>query len=128
MATSARPVRSVKLLLDEMHASSAAEALRAAGFDVVAVTAITDWRGRSDEEVLEAAANDDRAVVTENVRDFAALARQCQRSGRAHAGIVFTSPVRFNRATKAYPGSLISALRGFLEQHPIDGDSWTWWL
>jgi len=111
-----------------MHASSAAEALRAAGFDVVAVTAITEWRGRSDEELLVLASNDHRAVVTENVRDFAPLARQRQVSGRAHAGIVFTSPLRFNRATKAYPGTLVRGLRGFLEQHPIDGDSWTWWL
>ena len=43
-------------------------------------------------------------------------------------GVVFTNPKRFDRATLAYPGTLSTALRRFLDDPPIDGESWIWWL
>jgi predicted nuclease of predicted toxin-antitoxin system len=118
----------VRLLLDEMHAGSVARALTAEGFDVVAVCEDRDLRGRADDEILGVAASQDRAVVTENVRDFAALAERWARTGRPYPGIVVTSPDRFNRAAKAYPGNLIAALRAFLAAPPVEGQSWVWWL
>ena len=48
--------------------------------------------------------------------------------GEPHAGLIFTNPTRFNRATLAYPASLIAALRTFLDAPPVSGDSWTRWL
>jgi hypothetical protein len=42
--------------------------------------------------------------------------------------LIFTNPRRFNRATLAYPGKLIAALREFLTDPPITGVSWIWWL
>lgn len=69
-----------------------------------------------------------RAIVTENIEDFAVLSSRRIAAGRPHAGLVFTSPRRFNRATIAYPGNLIDALRQFLQSPPIGGDSWKGWL
>ena len=80
----------MRLLLDEMHAGSAARALAGEGFDVVAVCEVLDFRGRADDDVLGVAAAQERAVVTENVRDFAALADSWATTGRTHHGIVFT--------------------------------------
>ena len=48
--------------------------------------------------------------------------------GADHCGLVFTSPRRFNRASRAYPGNLIAALGAFLESPPVEGRSWQWWL
>jgi hypothetical protein len=118
----------VRLLLDEMHAGSVARALAGEGFDVVGVCEVLDLRGRPDDDLLGLAASQERAIVTENVRDFAALAELWARTGHVHQGIVFTSPDRFNRAAKAYPGNLIAALRSFLAAPPVEGQSWVWWL
>ena len=118
----------MKLLLDEMHSPSIADALTKDMFDVLAVAAEPELRGASDEEILAQAAVAERAVVTENVVDFMPLATHWAGEHRAHAGLIFTNPIRFNRATVAYPGNLIHALRRFLRDPPIHGDSWIWWL
>ncbi len=118
----------MRLLLDEMHAPAIADALTEAGFDVVAVAADPSLRGSSDAELLDHAATTGRALVTENVGDFTVLASARAVDGEPHAGLIFTNPSRFNRATLAYPGNLIVALRRFLEDPPISGDSWIRWL
>lgn len=101
----------MKLLLDEMHASAVAVELRKQGLDVASVQEQADLRSRADEETLIVAAGKGRAVVTENVKDFAPLDRRWAAEGREHAGIVFTSPKRSHRARLAYPGDLVAALR-----------------
>jgi hypothetical protein len=116
------------LLLDEMHAPSVAESLRAEGHDVEAVAAVLGLRGIGDEDLLAYAAGEGFVVVTENVVDFAAIAALWLAGGRVHAGLVFTSPRRFNRATRAYPASLLVALRELLRTSPDLGSSGTWWL
>lgn len=128
MASPTSIAREVKLLLDEMHAHSIAEALTEDSWDVMAVAAEVDLRGMSDEDVLAHSAASGRALVTENVVDFVLLAAHWTGDGGAHAGLIFTNPRRFNRATIAYPGNLITALRRFLNNSPIDGESWIWWL
>ncbi len=118
----------MNLLLDEMHSPSIAEALTRESWDVMAVASMADLRGMPDGDLLTYAAASGRAVVTENIVDFALLAAQWAAENRPHAGLLYTNPKRFNRATLAYPGNLINALRTFLEDPPIDGESWTWWL
>jgi hypothetical protein len=49
-------------------------------------------------------------------------------AGTAHAGVIFTNPTRFNRASLAYPGNVIAALSKFVACPPITGESWVWWL
>lgn len=118
----------MNLLLDEMHAPSIVGALTEHSWDVVAVAAEAELRGMSDEDLLAHAAAGERALVTENVADFVLLATRWTGEGRAHSGLIFTNPKRFNRATLAYPGNLITALRRFLDGPPVEGESWIWWL
>ena len=118
----------MRLLLDEMHAPAVAEALVASGHDVVAVAAEPELRGCSDRGLLEHADAADQAIVTENIGDFSSLAAGWASEARDHCGLVFTSPRRFNRASRAYPSNLIAALGAFLESPPVEGRSWQWWL
>ena len=60
--------------------------------------------------------------------DFIPLAAQWAGAGKEHAGLVFTSPRWFNRATLAYPGNVTVALSEFLTDPPITGTSWIGWL
>jgi len=128
VAAPTSPSQQVKLLLDEMHAPSIAEALTSDSLDVVAVASTLGLRGMPDADLLAHAATTGRAVVTENIVDFALLSNQWTTENRAHAGLIFTNPKRFNRATLSYPGNLITALRVFRDDPPIDGESWNWWL
>ncbi len=128
MAAPARSSQPVRLLLDEMHASSIAETLRSEGFDVVAVSERPDLRGTSDADLFALATSTSTVIITENIRDFAPLAAQRVAAGRPFPGLVFTNPKRFNRAAVAYPGDLLAALRDWLAAPPPAGDSWTWWL
>ena len=118
----------MKLLLDEMHAPVIADALRRDSWDVVAVASTAQLRGMPDSDLFMHAVATGRTLVTENIVDFAPLATQWAIENKAHAGVVFTNPKRFNRATLTYPGNLIAALRTFLNDPPINGESWTWWL
>ena len=118
----------MRLLLDEMHAPAVAEALVASGHDVVAVAVEPELRGCSDRGLLEYACAADQVIVTENIGDFSLLAASWASEARDHCGLVFTSPRRFNRASRAYPGNLIAALGAFLESPPVEGSSWQWWL
>ena len=118
----------MKLLLDEMHSPSIAEALTKASWDVMAIASTPDLRGVPDSDLLAYATVSGRSVVTENIVDFALLIAQWATENRPHTGLIYTNPKRFSRATLAYPGNLINALRTFLDEPPIDGESWTWWL
>ena len=128
MASPTRTAREVKLLLDEMHAPVIAESLVSESFDVVAVAGEPGLRGMPDEDLLVYATSLGRALVTENVVDFMPLAMRWTGTSTAHAGLIFTNPKRFNRATVAYPGNLTRGLRHFLADPPISGESWIWWL
>jgi hypothetical protein len=81
-----------------------------------------------DDELLRAAARGERALVTENARDFDRIAREWAGRNERHAGIIFTSPRRFHRGSHAYPQSLIDALARFLTAGAIEGDDWVYWL
>ena len=71
MASPTSPSREVKLLLDEMHAPSIADALTRESWDVVAVASTAQLRGMSDVDLLAHATTTGRALVTENIVDFA---------------------------------------------------------
>lgn len=118
----------MKLLLDEMHAPAIAEALSGKGFDVLAVADTPLLRGCSESDVLDYAVDTDRAVVTEDVGDYSVLTARRAATGQPHAGVIFTNPNRFDRASLAYPGDVITALEAFLDAPPVSGESWVWWL
>jgi hypothetical protein len=108
-------------LLDEQHDRAVASKLRERGHDVIAVTERDEPMALSDLELLMAAALERRAIVTENVRDFAVAHRWYFDSGQQHYGIIFTERRRYRRS-RASPGILIHALTDFLDAHPADDD------
>lgn len=101
--------RPEKLLLDEMHAPSLAQALCAESLDVVAVAGHPELAAASDEDVAAWAVKHDRRVVTENVRDFVPLAGR----GEPPLRVLLTSARRFPRSRRN-PGPLLDALRRWL--------------
>ncbi|MDY7104440.1 MAG: DUF5615 family PIN-like protein [Actinomycetota bacterium] len=121
----------MRLLLDEMHAPAVAEALRRRGHDVIAVKERAELVGAPDDELLVAATAEHRAVVTENVKDFAALDRSAAARGTLHAGLVYTHPRRFRRGGPGHIDHLVAALDAFLRNEAalLEGvGSFTWWL
>ncbi len=118
----------MRLLLDEMHSPTIGGALSEKGIDVIAVAGEPSLRGLSDADLLDHAAATDRVLVTENLGVFSLLMTRRASAGTAHAGVIFTNPTRFNRASLAYPGNVIAALSKFVACPPITGESWVWWL
>lgn len=113
----------MKILLDEMYSVDIADELAARGHDAVSVHR-TSGRATPDDEVLDHARADDRALVTENVIDFRPLAGALLVAGESHAGIIFTTQKRWPRSDF---GSIIKALAELLEatsEQPTDLEIW----
>jgi predicted nuclease of predicted toxin-antitoxin system len=119
----------VKLLLDEHFSPKIASRLRRRQHDVLAARALPELHGLSDPDLLAFATNERRALVTENVADFAELHRAAITTGRRHYGLIVTSPRQFPRTARAI-GRLVRALDSLLDNHPADDDleRQTWWL
>lgn len=109
----------MRLLLDEMYPAGLAVDLREAGFDVVAVLEVPELVGVADRVVLEEAARINRVIVTENVRDFVALAAS------PHAGILLVSPRRYQRTPRGI-GTLRHALEAKLHGPAVDVGAVEW--
>ena len=121
----------MKLLLDEMYAPSVAGLLRGWGHDAIAVKGRAGLVGMPDVDLLRTATADDRAVVTENVKDFAVLDRRISATGQHHSGLVLVDARRFPRSAQNYVQVLADALASFLSEHGtmLDGvESFVWWL
>ncbi len=127
MAAPAGSPRRVRLLLDVHHSRFAAEHLRAAGHDVTAAADDPVLASLPDEELLRAA-GDDRALVTENAKDFDRIVRRWSTTGEHHAGVIFPSPLRYRRATRAYPANLVAGLLAFLAESPAAQTDLAHWL
>lgn len=77
----------MRLLLDaHLSGRRVANALRDRGHDVRAIDEERTLDGWTDEAVLELAADEDRIVVTCDVKDFARITRRWAEDGRQHAG------------------------------------------
>jgi len=111
----------VKLLLDEMLSPVIARELLARGYDVLAVAGHPERESLSDPEVLALARAQQRAVVTNNVRDFRPLHTEAvMPGGPGHYGMIFMSGNY--RRTKSDIGRIIAALEAKLTQYPSDED------
>lgn len=86
----------MNLLLDEMYPPALAEALRAGGIEARTVIEL-GLAGRSDPDLLTAAAVDGCVLVTENVADFARLAGEHLTAGGHHSGVLIALSSRFTR-------------------------------
>lgn len=121
----------MRLLLDEMHAPAVTAELRARGYDAVAVKERPDLIGVADGDLLVAATADGRAVVTENIKDFAPLHQRLTAAGERHGGLVFTHPRRFPRGARSHVRALSDALAVFVDEQGDtlgDVESFVWWL
>jgi Domain of unknown function (DUF5615) len=112
----------VKLLLDEHYSPEIARQLRTRGHDVVAVTERADLVGLSDDELLRRMAQERRAIMTNNVKDFMPLASRAAVAADDHYGLLFTSDRSLPRGIGTI-GRFVDALNGFLQRHE-GGDSY----
>ncbi len=114
-----------KFLLDEHYPPSLAENLRARGIDAEAVVALDNLRGSEDQEVLVAARNEQRIVVTADVTTFPAAISAVPN----HAGVIFCDSQRFPRTVNALP-RLANALAAFATNPPttVSLPNFIWWL
>ena len=77
----------IRLYLDEDVHKQVALALRLRGYDVVSVHELEKWN-LADEEQLEFAAHDNRAIFTFNRGDFAKIHEKWISSAKNHCGII----------------------------------------
>jgi hypothetical protein len=106
----------MRALLDEQLSAEIARELRRRGCDVEAVTERRDLVGSTDEQLLDLAGREDRAVITNNVRDFRPLAAQRLAQSRGHAGLILL-PSRRARSRAAI-GRLVSAVQAIMDANP----------
>jgi predicted nuclease of predicted toxin-antitoxin system len=107
-------------LLDEMNSWRVAAELRQRGYDVVAVK--RDRPGlesRTDPTILEAAAAEQRAVVTNNVRDYRVAHERMRARGDDHYGIIYTYDDTLPR-NKAGFSLWVSTLQTFVDDRRAD--------
>ena len=110
----------MKLLIDEMFPAALAEQLRARGHDAVSVHDAdrANLQGAPDAEVFAVAADEARAVVTENVPDFRRLELAVLAAGEATPTLVFTTNRQFPRGHPRTLGRLVAALDALLRESP----------
>ncbi|HUN79471.1 MAG TPA: DUF5615 family PIN-like protein [Solirubrobacteraceae bacterium] len=106
----------MKALLDEQLSDQIARLLRQRGLDAQAVVERADLRQATDHEVIETASREDRAVVTNNIKDFRPLAAERLADGRGHAGLILLPAAR-SRGRQA-TGAIADALDALMRAHP----------
>jgi predicted nuclease of predicted toxin-antitoxin system len=110
----------VKLLLDDHYPLLIAKGSRERGHDVVAASE-QGWHEAEDESLLALCVDDQRAILTNNVKDFAGIAHRWAMQGRSHHGMVFTSDSSRPRGRNAV-GRYVDDLHALLATHQeIDG-------
>ncbi len=110
----------LRLLLDEMYPQAIAEQLRRGNHDVDAVTERGELRTLPDQEIFATAQQEQRAVVTENVADFARIADEHDRRGHPHYGLILVDPGKYQRGDPRTIGRMVTALGKLLGEHRQD--------
>ena len=108
----------MKLILDEHLSPAIAEQLNRRGHDVV-TAADAGLAGLDDAQVLSAAARDQRAVVTNNIRDFRPLHAAYLTMSTVHCGIVLVPTSKYSLARDQLR-PLIAALDNLLARFPTE--------
>jgi predicted nuclease of predicted toxin-antitoxin system len=109
----------LKLLVDEMYDPEIAEALRALGHDVVHASERAESKSAGDETIFTIAQNEQRAIFTNNVRDFMPLGNKELQGGGPFHGIVLSNDKSLPR-TKSNTGTITALLHALLTQHAED--------
>jgi Domain of unknown function (DUF5615) len=106
----------VKALLDEHFSHRIAQTLCERALDVEAVSERPDLAEAPDQEVMEVARREERAVVTNNIKDFRPIAAERLTSGQGHAGLILV-PSRRDRSRDS-TGILADAIEEVMRAHP----------
>lgn len=106
----------MRLALDHHCPTAIAVQLRSRGHDVEAAVE-REWHALSDAELLEACGSESRALLTNNVTDFALIARLRAAQGQSHSGLVFTSDASLRR-TPGTVGRYVQLLDALLQANP----------
>jgi predicted nuclease of predicted toxin-antitoxin system len=110
----------VRLLLDaHISAQRVAVPLRDRGHDVRAVAEERKLDGTPDEELFALAAEEERVLVTCDVKDFPAITRRWAEAGRPHAGCAIVVGIDHGEF-----GALLQTIGAALTAHPQQND-WT---
>jgi predicted nuclease of predicted toxin-antitoxin system len=116
----------MRALLDEQLSAEIARELRRRGCDVEAVTERRDLIGRPDEQLLELAGREDRAMITNNIRDFRPLAAQRLAQGKGHAGLILLPSTQTR--SRAAVGWLANAIETIMKANPAGIHSSERWI
>jgi predicted nuclease of predicted toxin-antitoxin system len=116
----------VRALLDEQLSPQIAARLRLRDPDVIAVAERADLIGSSDRVILEAAARERRALITNNIKDFRPLAAERLARGRGHGGLILLPSTRTR--TRSQVERLADAIDALLEAHPGGLESSERWV
>jgi hypothetical protein len=111
----------VRLCLDEHYSPQIAAGLRDLGREVASVKERPELESLGDSELLAVMHSERRAVLTENVQDFAPIIRQIAAEGRDHFGIVYSSLSSMPRSRDTI-GMFIDSLSELMERFPGDED------
>ena len=106
----------MKALLDEQLSPQIAVLLREACYDVVAVAERHDLIGSADSVILEVATSEERAVVTNNIKDFRPHVAARLAQGRTHAGLILLPSARTRTRSKI--STLATAIEKVLQDNP----------
>jgi hypothetical protein len=115
----------VKALLDEHFSHRIAQRLRERALDVEAVSERPDLVEAPDREVMELARREERAVVTNNIKDFRPIATERMASGQGYAGLIFVPSTRDHSNDAS--GALADAIEAVMRAHPNgipDAEHW----
>lgn len=116
----------MRALLDEQLSAEIALELGRRGCDVEAVTERRELIGRPDEQLLELAGREDRAMITNNIRDFRPLAAQRLAQGKGHAGLILLPATRTR--SRGAVGWLANAIEAIMKAHPAGIHSSERWI
>jgi hypothetical protein len=111
----------VRLCLDEMYSPQIASDLRDLGHDVTSVKERPELVGLTDTQLLAVMAAEQRALLTENVQDFAPLVRVAAAAGESHYGMIYSSNKTLPRS-KATIGVFVRLLATLIHAFPGDED------
>lgn len=122
----------MRLLLDEMISATVAEQLRDRGHEVIAIQDAERGHLRAIDDcvLLDLAAQERRALVTDNVPDFFRCHQRRLDAGLHHYGLLFFTNDTFPRHRHdLFVSRILAALERQLASRPgEDGSSWIRWL
>ena len=107
----------MRVLLDaQISGRHIGQPLRSRGHDVLALIEDDELSTLSDEDVMVLAAQEQRIVVTSNVRHFVPIARRWNEVGMNHAGVILVT-----HGHQSY-GEILRGLDGLFGGRPEQRD------